>query len=404
MSERVAGIDVFSITVPRETIYLGEARPGEEVNERGYIVRRGNRTVYPTSDRTVVVRVTTESGVTGWGETYGIVTPQAAMAIIERSPRPLSGRTGPPRRLRDPRGFLRLHARARLYRRLLSRCPGGDRHRALGHLRPARERAARQAARRPAPRAASGLCLGPAQAHPRASAPPSRQTWQAKGFDSFKFASPVADDGVAAEMQSLREALGPKARIACDMHWAQTAEQAISLIRAMEPYGLWFAEAPVHTEDVEGLAHVARSVSTPVAAGEEWRTVHDLVPRMARRACGIVQPEMGHKGVTEFMRIGHYASAHHVEVIPHATIGIGLFMAASLHASAALQAVTCHEYQHSIFEPNRRLLRGDMDCRDGFYELPTGPGLGVEPSEEALSLLQAPQGMKKPARNRRRNR
>ena len=52
------------------------------MNERGYIVRRGNRTVYPTSDRTVVVRVTTESGVIGWGETYGIVAPQAAMAII----------------------------------------------------------------------------------------------------------------------------------------------------------------------------------------------------------------------------------------------------------------------------------------------------------------------------------
>jgi L-alanine-DL-glutamate epimerase-like enolase superfamily enzyme len=63
-------------------------------------------------------------------------------------------------------------------------------------------------------------------------------------------------------------------------------------------------------------------------------------------------------------------------------------MAASLHASSALQAVTCHEYQHSIFEPNRRLLIGDMDCREGFYTLPTGPGLGVEPSEEALSLLQ----------------
>jgi galactonate dehydratase len=172
------------------------------------------------------------------------------------------------------------------------------------------------------------------------------------------------------------------------MHWAQTAEGAVSLIRAMEPYGLWFAEAPVRTEDAEGLAWVARNVSTAIAAGEEWRTVYDMVPRVAKRACGIVQPEMGHKGVTEFMRMGHYAQAHHLEMIPHATIGIGIFMAASLHASSALQAVTCHEYQHSIFEPNRRLLAGDMDCREGFYTLPTGPGLGVEPSEEALSLLQ----------------
>jgi multiple sugar transport system substrate-binding protein len=92
-----------------------------------------------------------------------------------------------------------------------------------------------------------------------------------------------------------------------------------------------------------------------------------MVPRVARRACAIVQPEMGHKGVTEFMRIGLYAQAHHLKVIPHATIGIGLFLAASLHASSALSAVECHEYQHSIFEPNRRLLVGDMDCSQGLY-------------------------------------
>ena len=56
--------------------------------------------------------------------------------------------------------------------------------------------------------------------------------------------------------------------------------------------------------------------------------------------------------------------------------------------SQGLEHLPYHEYQHSIFEPNRRLLTGDMDCREGFYSLPTGPGLGVAPSEEALNLLR----------------
>jgi galactonate dehydratase len=172
------------------------------------------------------------------------------------------------------------------------------------------------------------------------------------------------------------------------MHWAYTAEEAVSIIRAMEPHGLWFAEAPVKPEDIDGLAHVAAHVSVPIAAGEEWRTVYDLVPRVARRACAIVQPEMAHKGITEFMRIGLYAQAHHLTVMPHATVGIGLFLAASLHASAALYSVVGHEFQHSIFEPNRRFINGDMDCQEGAYILPKGPGLGVEPSEEALRLLK----------------
>lgn len=387
MSERVAKVEIFSITIPRETIYLGEARPGESINAKGYLVRKGNRTVYPTSDRTVVVRIETESGAVGWGETYGIVAPGAAMAIIDDL-------LGPYVVGRDPRDVVVIHED--LYDLMRVRgYTGGFYLDALAALDIALWDICGKLADLPLVKLLGG------QRHERLPAyisglPKSTrderakfaEQWQQKGFTSFKFAAPVADDGVVAEIATLRSTLGTDARIACDMHWAHTAEQAIALIRAMEPHGLWFAEAPVKPEDTDGLAHVAANVSTTVAAGEEWRTVYDLVPRVAKRACGIVQPEMGHKGITEFMRIGQYAQAHHLEVIPHATIGIGLFMAASLHASSALAPVTCHEYQHSIFEPNRRLVDGDMDCREGFYTLPTGPGLGVEPSEGALSLFQ----------------
>ncbi|WP_332689222.1 mandelate racemase/muconate lactonizing enzyme family protein [Bosea sp. (in: a-proteobacteria)] len=386
MSERVARVEVFTLTIPRETVYLGDLRPGETVNEKGYIVRKGNRTVYPTVDRTVVVRLETSGGLVGWGETYGIVAPGAAIAIIDDLLGPYVVGRSPDdvvvihedlydlMRVRGYTGGFYLDAlaaidialwdlNARLADRPLVAMLGGQRHERL-------------------PAYISGL-----PKRTRAERAEFAAEWQARGFDSFKFAAPVADDGNVAEIATLRERLGKDARIACDMHWVHTGEEAVAAIRAMEPHGLWFAEAPVKPEDLDGLSLVASKVSTPIAAGEEWRTVYDLVPRVARRACAIVQPEMGHKGVTEFMRIGLYAQAHHLKVIPHATIGAGLFLAASLHASSALSAVECHEYQHSIFEPNRRLLTGDMDCREGFYRLPSGPGLGVEPSEEALELL-----------------
>src|SRR5690606_467513 len=144
--------------------------------------------------------------------------------------------------------------------------------------------------------------------------------WQEKGFSAFKFASPVADDGVAAEIEALRKALGPDARLACDMHWTQSADEAIALIRQMEQHDLWFAEAPVRTEDLDGLARVANTVTSAIAVGEEWRTVYDAALRIGRQACAIVQPEMGHTGITEFMRIGQYAQAHHLRIMPHATI------------------------------------------------------------------------------------
>ena len=191
-----------------------------------------------------------------------------------------------------------------------------------------------------------------------------------------------------AEIESLRAALGPDARIAADMHWAHEPEAATALIRSMEPHGLWFAEAPVASEDIAGLSRVADSTSVPIAVGEEWRTEYDMLHRVERCRIGIVQPEMGHTGITSFTRIAKHAAARGIEVIPHATIGAGVFLSASLQASAALPGVVAHEYQQSVFEPNRRLIRGGMDCARGSYSLPAGPGIGVEPSEEAIRLLR----------------
>jgi L-alanine-DL-glutamate epimerase-like enolase superfamily enzyme len=55
----------------------------------------------------------------------------------------------------------------------------------------------------------------------------------------------------------------------------------------MEQHGLWFAEAPVPSEDVEGLAHVAQKVDTAIAVGEEWRTAYDAALRINKRACAM---------------------------------------------------------------------------------------------------------------------
>jgi L-alanine-DL-glutamate epimerase-like enolase superfamily enzyme len=387
MTDCVKSISAFSITLPRDTPYLGALRPGEEPNAQGYFVRRGNRTVYPTVDRNVVVRIESVNGAVGWGETYGIVAPAATMAIInDLLAAFVIGR--------DPFDAAVVHED--LYDLMRVRgYTGGFYLDALAAVDIALWDLAGKLAGLPLVKLLGGQRHEQIPAYVSGLPKPTLREraefahfWQNQGFDSFKFAAPVADDGVVAELSTLRAALGERARIACDMHWAHTAEEAIGLIRSMEPHGLWFAEAPVHPEDLNGLARVAAGVSTPVAAGEEWRTVFDAVSRVTARACGILQPEMGHTGVTQFMRIGAFAQAHHLRIIPHATIGTGLFLAASLHASAALSAVASHEFQHSIFEPNRRLLRGYMDCRNGTYTLPSGAGLGVEPSEEALRLLQ----------------
>ncbi len=380
MFDAITKVETFIINIPRDTPYLGAARPGEEPNAQGYLVRKDNRTLYPTSDKSVVVKVTLESGKVGWGETYGICAPRVVCVLVEELLAPVV--TG-----RDPfdvqviwedlydlmrvRGYhsgFYLDALAGLDIALWDLCgklTGKPLHKLLGGARTLT-----------IPAYVSGLAK-PTLAERITLA----QDWVAKGFDAFKIHAVMSADSIVEDFTALREALGPKIKLMVDLHWMLTPAEAIALAKRLEPCHLTLIEAPCKPEDIKGLAEIARASATPIAAGEEWRTVYDARARLEACACSILQPEMGHKGVTQFMRIAHLAQAYHAQLMPHATIGTGIFMAASLQASATVLNLPYHEYQPTIFDKNKTLLQTDMACTKGHYTVPTGAGLGVEPSE-----------------------
>ncbi len=90
--------------------------------------------------------------------------------------------------------------------------------------------------------------------------------------------------------------------------------------------------------------------------------MYEALPRLSRRAVSVLQPEMGHTGVTQFLAICRLAVAFEARVMPHASIGVGIFQAASLHAAATLPNVPYHEYQHSIFDKNLAYVTTTMRC------------------------------------------
>jgi L-alanine-DL-glutamate epimerase-like enolase superfamily enzyme len=244
MRDAIARVEPFILTIPRDTPYLGALRKGEEANARGYFVRKGNRTVYPTVDRNVLVRITTRDGVVGWGETYGIVAPRATTAIIADLLADFVIGSDP---------FDAAVTHDRLYDLMRVRgYTGGYYLDALAAIDIALWDIAAQIAGQPLVKMLGGQRREVIPAYlsglPKPTLPSRVELaaeWQQKGFSAFKFATPVADQGAAAEMVALRERLGPKTKIACDLHWAHTAAQAKAMIRAMEPHDLWFAEAPV---------------------------------------------------------------------------------------------------------------------------------------------------------------
>ena len=385
--DAITRIETFILRIPRDVPYLGPLHDGEFINEKGYLIRKGNRSIYPAQDMSVLVRVAGESGEVGWGETYGIAAPEAVVAIIDnllvpvilgRCPSEVSVIWEDLYDLMRVRGFFGgyyVDALAGIdiaLWDLFGRKAGLSVAQLLGGAR-----------RHTIPAYVSGL--------PRATLTERcdmARDFVARGFRAIKFAAAMSDDGIVTEMAALREAVGPDVDLMVDLHWKFEASEAIRLIRRMEAYNLYFAEAPCQPEDIEGQARVARGIAAPLALGEEWRTVYEYRPRLEARACGIVQPEIGHTGITQFARIARMAEAFHMNVIPHASISCGLFMAASLQATAALSRVPYHEYQHSIFDRNLAYTTGDMACEGGYYTVPSGPGLGLRPSDAVFDLLQ----------------
>lgn len=378
MSRRIASVETFIVTLPRDEPYLGPLGPGEAVNARGYVVRAGNGTIYPTVDRSVVVRVTTDDGAVGWGETYGICAPRATCEIINDLLAPVVAGADPEQadllwdglyglmRVRGCTGGFHVDAIAALDIALWDL-------RARGRGVPLRDLLG--ATVHPVvPGYASGLPAATLEARVALA-----RTLQAEGHRAFKFAAAVSRQGIAAEMAALREALGEDAVLMADLHWKFTAAEALELAAALAPYRPAFIEAPVRPEDMSGLAQVAAQSPVPVAAGEEWYTAYEAANRLAAGRLAYLQPEMGHSGITQFRRIADLAADHGAQIAPHATIGTGIFLAASLQVSATLPHLWKHEWQHSVFGRNRALLETDMDYAADGYRLPSGPGLGVAP-------------------------
>ncbi len=385
---KICRVETFIISIPRDVPYMGPLGPGESINERGYLIRHGNRSIYPSTDMSVLIKITADDGTIGWGETYGIVAPNAVTSIIDDV-------LGPVVVGRDPRDVVTIQEDLYDLMRvrgffggfyvdsiagvdiaiwdLFGKLVGQPVVKLLGGQRQTQ-----------IPAYVSGLPGKTLDDRLRVA-----KDFKARGFDAFKYHSAVSFDGIVEEMRVLREGLGSEVKLMVDLHWKFTAQEAIQLIEQITPYRPYFVEAPCQPEDIEGQAHVGANIKVPLALGEEWRTVYEYRPRMERRSMSIIQPEMGHIGISQFMQICRMANAFHMKVIPHASIGIGIFQAASLHATAALPNSPMHEYQHSIFDRNLQYVNTAMACTNGAFTMPEGPGLGIEPNDTVWQHVRA---------------
>ncbi len=333
-----------------------------------------------TSMDTLLVRVETDAGVTGWGEGFGhriFTATKAALdsfigpmcvgrdpcditSLVDQLERNLGGvgRNGP--------AMYALSAIDIALWDIAGKLAGLPLYRLLGG-----------SARKTLPAYASLLRYG----EPGAVAQYTERALK-RGYRYVKL-----HEITVAPIKAARDTAGRGIPIMVDCNCPWTVSEAIEMARKLEPLELKWLEEPVWPpEDHRGLARVQDRGGIATAAGEN-AMLPEFRSMLEAGAITYAQPSVTKVGgVTQLRKVIALAEAHGVRVVPHsAYFGPGLL--ASIHCIAAMAGDALVERYDADFEVNPFHEAIDPD-RNGCIAVPQGPGLGIDPDLAVIKKLR----------------
>ncbi|MDP9137680.1 MAG: mandelate racemase/muconate lactonizing enzyme family protein [Pseudomonadota bacterium] len=208
----------------------------------------------------------------------------------------------------------------------------------------------------------------------------------ADGFSAVKFGwHPLGPDAETDEaiVRALRQAIGPEVDLLIDGGMAWDLATAIERCERFRDYDLFWLEEPLRAYDIAGYVGLKQAAKIPIAAGEMAATSVELSWLIEGRAVDIVQVDVSRTGLTEAMRIAALAQRFGLPCVNH-TYSYLLNAAASLHFAAAVHETVLFECQVTQNRIRDALDQGQLRHRDGWVTVPSGPGLGVHVDEKVL--------------------
>ena len=182
-------------------------------------------------------------------------------------------------------------------------------------------------------------------------------------------------------IQAMRAAIPDTVDLAVDFHGRVSPAMAIRLCKELEDCSLLFVEEPVLPENVDALAAVARSTTIPIATGERLYTRWGFREVLEKQAARVLQPDLCHAGgIGEVRKIAAMAEVYYAAIAPHNPLG-PISLASGLHVDACSPNFLCQE-QVSLGEG---YLTQPFVVRDGYIDLPTAPGLGIQLDDDAVA-------------------
>jgi galactonate dehydratase len=216
-----------------------------------------------------------------------------------------------------------------------------------------------------------------------------------RGFSALKF-DPVPgpwrtfitrdqEEEAVERVRVVREAVGPDVDVLIEMHRRLAPMHAVRIGRAIEPLRPFWFEEPVLAENLPALASVRRDIGIPVVTGEELYTKAEFREVFEAGAADIINPDVCNVGgILELKEIAAMAEPYFVAVAPHNYNSTTIGLAATLQAAAVMPNFLITEYFVNLEAWGREVAQDPLEVRDGYIDVPTGPGLGIDLDESAL--------------------
>lgn len=187
-------------------------------------------------------------------------------------------------------------------------------------------------------------------------------------------------------MAAVREAVGWDMDIGVEIHRNMITGEAIVLAQELEPFRPYFFEDPVAPDSILAFGEVSEKTRIPMAAGERNLTIWEF--REYSEAAGVhhVRPDIGVAGgFTHCKKICAIAEAHHQGVIPHAVPSGPVATAAHVQLAACVPNWEVQEHVYEEAPPYSDVVKRTIELRDGWLQIPEIPGIGVELDEQGIA-------------------
>jgi D-xylonate dehydratase len=178
-------------------------------------------------------------------------------------------------------------------------------------------------------------------------------------------------------VEAVTDAISDRADVAFDCHWSYTTGAAKRLAKAVEPFDVWWLEDPVPPENHDAQRGVTESTTTPIATGENVYRTHGVRRLLEEQAVDILAPDIPKVGgLREGRKIASLADLYYVPLAMHNVASpIGTMASAQLATAVPnVLAVEFHSYQLGWWGD---LVEEGPLIADGRMEIPERPGLGL---------------------------